>query len=84
MVARIARDLSFERELERVSKKVYGEAVVALNIDIVPGQQLSPETALALGQEITRRMAPFLAHHADNLSRGKPRPYPPRTTSKSA
>jgi hypothetical protein len=83
MVARIARDLSFERQLERISKKVYGEAVAALNLDIAPGQQLSPETAFALGQEITRRMAPFLAHHADNLRRGKPQPYPPRTDGNS-
>lgn len=84
MVARIARDLSFGRELERVSKKVYGEAVAALNLDIVPGQQLNPETAFALSQEITRRMVPFLAHHADNLRRGKPQPYPPRTAGNSA
>jgi hypothetical protein len=79
IVARIARDLSFQRELERVSKKIYGEAVAALNLDIVPGQKLNPETEFALSQEIKRRMAPFLAHHADNLRRGKPEPYPPRT-----
>ncbi|MGA8086134.1 MAG: HNH endonuclease [Terracidiphilus sp.] len=83
MVARIARDLSFEREFERVSKKVYREAVAALKLEIVPGQRPSPETAFALAQEITRRMAPFLAHHADNLRRGKPQPYPPRTTGES-
>jgi hypothetical protein len=83
MVARIARDLSFEREFERVSKKVYGEAVAALNLNIIPGQQPSPEAAFALGQEITKRMAPFLAHHADNLKRGKPQAYPPKTTGKS-
>jgi hypothetical protein len=79
MVARIARDLSFGREFERVSKKVYGEAVTALNLDIVPGQKLNPEAEFALGQEIMRRMAPFLAHHADNLRRGQPPPYPPKT-----
>jgi hypothetical protein len=80
MVARIARDLSFKREFERVSKKVYREAVAALNLNIVPGQHPSPEDAFALAQEITKRMAPFLAHHADNLRRGKPQPYPPSTT----
>jgi hypothetical protein len=78
MVARVARDLSFEREFERVSKKVYGESVAALNLEIAPGQELSPENTFALAKEIARRMSPFLAHHSDNLKRGKPRPYPPK------
>ncbi len=79
MVARIARDLSFGREFERVSKKVYGEAAMALNLEIIPGKKLDPVDEFALVQEMMRRMAPFLAHHADNLRRGQPPPYPPKT-----
>jgi HNH endonuclease len=59
---RLSQRRSFEREQERVTAKAYAEALAAL--DLIPGQELSVETAWQLSREITKRMMPFLLHRA--------------------
>ena len=57
----IAQQLSFEQELQRASARAYKGAIAALGL--IRGQQMTKEIALALSQEITKRMIPFLNHH---------------------
>jgi hypothetical protein len=51
---------SFQREQERVARRAWNGALTTLGLE--PGQPMTPEIAMAMSQEITKRMFPFLKH----------------------
>ncbi len=59
-VMAIAQRLSFEREQARVVRKAYQTTLSKLGL--MPGQDMTPEIALAMSKEITQQMMPFLQH----------------------
>ena len=67
-----AQRLSFEREQRRVVGKAYRQALATLGL--MPGQKMTQEIALALSQEITKQMMPFLQHRV--ASQRCIKPYP--------
>lgn len=56
----IVQGRSFEREQERVLRKAYDDTLKTLGLE--PGQEMTPEIAMAMSKEITNRMLPFLKH----------------------
>jgi hypothetical protein len=63
----LAQRRSFEREQQRVAGKAYRQAVSALGL--VPGQDMTPDIARKLSEEITKRMMPFLLHRVGSQGR---------------
>jgi hypothetical protein len=51
---------SFEREQERVASQAWDGTLKTLGLE--SGQPMTPEIAMAISQEITKRMFPFLKH----------------------
>lgn len=56
----IAQSRSFAREQKRAAKAAWTGAVAKLGLS--PGQEMTPDIAIALSREIVLRMQPFLAH----------------------
>lgn len=59
-VMAIAQGRSFEREQARVARQAYRTTLSKLGLK--PGQDMTPEIALAMSREITTQMMPFLLH----------------------
>lgn len=59
-VMAIAQQLSFKREEVRVARRAY--RMTLSKLDLKPGQDMTPEIALAMSKEITAQMMPFLLH----------------------
>jgi HNH endonuclease len=59
-VMAIAQELSFKREQARVARLAYQTTLSKL--DLKPGQDMTPDIALAMSKEITAQMLPFLQH----------------------
>ena len=51
---------SFQREQERVARRAWNSTLTTLGLE--PGQPMTPEIALAMSQEISKQMFPFLKH----------------------
>ena len=62
-----AQRRSFEREQRRVAGRAYTEAISALGL--VPGQDMTPDIALRLSEEVTKRLLPFLQHRVGTQRR---------------
>jgi hypothetical protein len=59
-VVEIVQRRSFDREQERVLRKAYDDTLKKLGLE--PGQEMTPEIAMAMSKEITSRVLPFLKH----------------------
>ena len=59
-VVGIVQRRSFDREQERVLRKAYDDTLKTLGLE--PGQEMTPEIAMAMSKEITSRVLPFLKH----------------------
>jgi hypothetical protein len=59
-VMSIAQGGSIEREQARVAREAYRTTLSKLSLR--PGQDMTPEIARAMSQEITAQIMPFLQH----------------------
>lgn len=80
-VMALIQQLTFEREQQRVAGKVYKETLETLKLE--PGQEMTPEIAMAMSKEMTAKMLPFLKHRLSAQLGGKvfiapPKGFPPR------
>src|ERR1039458_4444551 len=66
-VMEIAQQISFDREQSRVARKAYSTTLSKLGLE--PGQDMTPEIALAMSKEITSQMMPFLQHRISSPRR---------------
>lgn len=66
-VMALAQKLSFEREQARVARQAYETTLSKLKLK--PGQDMTPEIALAMGKEIAAQMMPFLFHRISSQRR---------------
>ena len=60
-VMAIAQVLSFKREQARVARRAYQTTLSKLHLK--PGQDMTPDIALAMSKEITAQLMPFLEHN---------------------
>jgi hypothetical protein len=59
-VMAIAQQLSIKREEVRVARHAYQATLSKL--DLKPGQDMTPDIALAMSREMTAQLMPFLLH----------------------